>query len=53
MGTQEDRKTEERKYSAKHKAMYMLKTTYKKVKCERERKKVAKFLNPHCQEKPL
>lgn len=53
MGTQEDRKTEERKYSAKYKAVDMMKSTYLKVKYDRERRKVAKFLNPHCQEKPL
>ena len=53
MGTQEDRKTEERKYSVKHKAVDMMKITYSKVKCDEERRKVAKFLNPHCQEKPL
>ena len=53
MGTQEDRKTEERKYSAKYKAMDMMQITYFKVKYDREGRKVAKFPNPHCQEKPL
>ena len=40
VGTQEDRETEEREYSAKHKAIYTMKNMYKcEVKCEGERKK--------------
>ena len=36
VGTQEDRKTQEREYWVKHKAVDMLKNTYLKVKCEEE-----------------
>ena len=53
VGTQEDRKTQERKYWVKHKGEVGRKIPLLMLKCKEERRKVAKFLNPHCQEKPL
>ena len=40
-------------YRAKHKAVRDRQIRFLKVKCDRERRIVAKFLNPHCREKPL
>lgn len=51
--TQEDRKTQERKYWVKHKGKDMRQIPYLMLKCDEDRRKVEKFLNPHCQEKPL
>ena len=53
VGTQEDRKTGEWKYPVKHKVISDRKNRQMKMKCDEERRKVAKFLNPHCREKPL
>ena len=53
VGTQEDRETGKRECPVKHKGVSMMQNTYLKLKCDKERRKVAKFLNPHCQEKPL
>lgn len=53
VGTQEDRKTQERKYWVKHKDKDGRKNPRLMLKCDEERRIVAKFLNPHCQENPL
>ena len=53
VGTQEDRKTGEWKNPAKYKGVSNRQIRCYKLKYEWERRKVAKFLNPHCQEKPL
>ena len=39
VGTQEDRKTGERKYPVKHKGMNTMQITYYKLKCKEERRK--------------
>ena len=53
VGTQEDRKTGEWKYPAKYKGVSDRQIRHYKLKYEWERRQVAKFLNPHCQEKQL
>ena len=51
--TQEDKGTQERKNWAKHKVKGIRKNRYLMMKCYRERRKVAKPVNPHCREKSL
>lgn len=53
VGKQEDRKTWDRKYQVKHKGKNVRQIPYLMLKCEEDRRRVEKFLNPHCQEKPL
>ena len=53
VGTQEDNQTGERKDPAKYKGVYDRQNRCSELKYDRDRKKVGKLMNPHCQEKPL
>ena len=53
VGTQEDNQTGEWKNPDKHKVIPGRKNRRGKVKCDVERRKVAKLMNLNCREKPL
>ena len=53
VGTQEDNQTGERKNPGKSEAIPNRQIRWGKVKCDVERRKVAKLMNPNCREKPL
>ena len=53
VGTQEDSETGEREYPGKHKVKSYRQIRRMIMKCDAERRIVAKFVNPHCREKPL
>ena len=53
VGTQKDKKSQERKNWCKHKGCKVGKSALLRLKCDADRIKVEKLLNPYCQEKPL
>ena len=53
VGTQEDSQTGEWKNPAKCKAIPKRKSRWGEAKHDRERRIVAKLMNPNCREKPL
>ena len=53
VGTQKDNKSQERKNWCKHKGCWIGKSVQLRLKCDADRIKVEKLVNPYCQEKPL